>query len=120
MPVWANEPPHQAIETESNLFGRTVNPYNKELSPGGSSGGEAALIAQRGSLLGIGSDIGGSLRVPAAWTAIYSLKPSIARIPTSGYKFFYHDGMDHILGVMGPMARSLDDLELYCKVSDLE
>ena len=106
------------MEMESNLFGRTVNPYNTELSPGGSSGGEAALIALRGSLLGIGTDIGGSVRVPAAWCGIYSLKPSIARTPSSGMQTWFHEGVDYILAVIGPMARSLDDLELYCKVSD--
>jgi len=106
-----------AVETDSNLFGRTVNPYNTELSPGGSSGGEAALLALRGSILGIGTDIGGSVRVPAAWCGIYSLKPSIARTPDNGLQSWFHGGQDSILGVAGPMARSLDDLELYCEVA---
>ena len=112
-------PTPQAIETDSNLFGRTVNPYNTELSPGGSSGGEAALLALRGSFLGIGTDIGGSVRVPAAWCGIYSLKLSIARTPDSGLQSWFHEGQDSILGIAGPMARNLDDLELYCKVSGL-
>ena len=67
----------------------------------------------------MGTDLGGSLRIPAAWCGLYSLKPSIARTPASGIQYWFHEGMDHILLVIGPMARSLDDLELYCKVSDL-
>jgi len=106
-----------SMETESNLFGKAVNPYNTDLSPGGSSGGEGALIALRGSLLGVGTDIGGSVRLPAAWCGFYSLKPSIARTPNSGVEIFFDEGVDYILGVIGPMARSLDDLELYCKVA---
>ena len=57
--------------------------------------------------------------MPAAWCGIYSLKPSIARTPARGVEIFFDEGVDYILGVIGPMARSLDDLELYCKVSDL-
>ena len=108
------------METESNLFGRTVNPYNTDLSPGGSSGGEGALLALRGSFLGIGTDIGGSVRIPASNCRLYSLKPSIARTPNRGVEIWFpHDGVDHIPGVIGPMGRSLDDLELYFKVGDL-
>lgn len=62
------------LETESNIYGRTVNPYNRNLTPGGSSGGEGALIAFRGSLLGVGGDIGGSIRCPAAHSGIYGFK----------------------------------------------
>jgi Asp-tRNA(Asn)/Glu-tRNA(Gln) amidotransferase A subunit family amidase len=57
-----------SFECSNPLWGRTVNPYCKDLTPGGSSGGEAALIASDGSVLGIGSDIGGSLRIPAHFT----------------------------------------------------
>lgn len=62
------------LETESNIYGRTVNPYNRNLTPGGSSGGEGALIGFRGSLLGIGGDIGGSIRCPSAHNGIYGYK----------------------------------------------
>ncbi|KAJ9224000.1 hypothetical protein DTO169C6_3620 [Paecilomyces variotii] len=104
-----------AIETDSNLFGRTVNPHNTTLTAGGSSGGEGALIAMRGSLLGIGTDIGGSIRVPSGFCGIYGIKPSVARIPHGGLTGL-HDGMENIVGVCGPMATCIDDLNLFCQV----
>ncbi|KAG4027999.1 hypothetical protein MFRU_025g00650 [Monilinia fructicola] len=104
-----------ALETESNLYGRTTNPLNTALSPGGSSGGESALIAMRGSVLGIGTDIGGSIRNPAMSCGLYALKPSVARLPHSGLSGA-HAGMESIIGVVGPLGRSLDDLELFSKV----
>lgn len=107
----------QAIETNSNLFGRTTNPFNTTLSPGGSSGGEGALLAMRGSALGVGTDIGGSVRAPAAFSGLYSLKPSMARIPVGGLQSWLHAGMDSIRAVVGPMAGGLDALELFCEVS---
>ncbi|KAB8289995.1 hypothetical protein EYC80_010322 [Monilinia laxa] len=104
-----------ALETESNLYGRTTNPLNTSLSPGGSSGGESALIAMRGSVLGIGTDIGGSIRSPALSCGLYALKPSVARLPHSGLSGA-HAGMESIIGVVGPLGRSLADIELFCKV----
>ena len=59
------------------------------------------------------------MRVPAAWCGLYSLKPSIARTPTGGMHMWFHPGMDYILAIIGPLARSLDDLELFCRVRDL-
>ncbi len=102
-----------ALETVSNLFGRTLNPHNTNLTSGGSSGGEAALIAMRGTPLGIGTDIGGSIRVPSAFCGTYGLKPSVGRMPHGGLSGL-HDGMQNIVGVVGPMASSIDDLELFC------
>ena len=72
------------LETSSNLYGTTVNPYNRTLTAGGSSGGESALLALRGSCLGIGTDIGGSVRSPAANCGIYSLRCTTHRIPSGG------------------------------------
>lgn len=72
------------LETASNLYGVTVNPYNRLLSPGGSSGGEGALLALGGSCLGLGTDIGGSVRSPAANCGLYSLRPTSYRLPTEG------------------------------------
>lgn len=103
------------METNNNIYGRTVNPYNKKLTCGGSSGGEGALIACRGSALGVGTDIGGSVRIPAAYCGLYGLKGSVARLPHSGL-LGSHDGMDAIVGCVGPLARSARDLELFCKV----
>ncbi|KAF9225479.1 amidase [Gyrodon lividus] len=104
-----------SLETNNNIFGRTLNPYNRKLTSGGSSGGEGALIACRGSPIGIGTDIGGSVRIPAAHCGLYGLKGSVARMPHSGL-LGSHDGMDAIIGCVGPLARSARDLELFCKV----
>jgi len=107
-----------ALETVSNLYGTTTNPFNTNLTPGGSSGGESALIAMRGSLLGIGTDIGGSIRVPAAFCGLYGLKPSVARLPHGGLSGA-HGGMENIIGCVGPLATSLEDMRLFCDVSML-
>jgi amidase len=105
-----------ALETHSNLFGRTVNPHNVSLTSGGSTGGEGALIAMCGSVLGIGTDIGGSIRVPSGFCGIYGLKPSVGRIPHSGLSGL-HDGMQNIIGSVGPMARCVEDLDLFCRAA---
>jgi amidase len=101
-------------EGVSNLFGRTVNPLNRSLTSGGSSGGESALIAFGGSVLGVGSDIGGSLRIPAACTGIFTLRPSFGRFPTlwttSGLA-----GQEAVQSVNGPLARNVEDMRVYCK-----
>jgi amidase len=105
-----------ALETHSNLFGRTANPFNVNLTSGGSSGGESALVAMRGSPLGIGTDIGGSIRGPSGFCGGWGLKCSVARIPHSGLSGL-HSGMENIIGCVGPMANSLADLRLFCKVA---
>lgn len=104
-----------AIETDSNIYGLTTNPYNRTLTPGGSSGGEGALIAMRGSVLGVGTDMGGSIRVPAAFSGIYGLKGSIARNPHGGLAGNY-GGMENIVGVVGPMATCVKDIRLFQEV----
>lgn len=75
-----------AFECSNPVWGRTTNPYNDQYTSGGSSGGEGALIAMDGSPLGIGTDIGGSLRIQAAYCGIYSLKPSTQRVTYGGAK----------------------------------
>jgi amidase len=102
-----------ALETNSNLFGRTTNPYNTTLTCGGSTGGEGALLAMGGSPLGIGTDIGGSIRVPSAFCGVYGFKPTIGRLPHSGLTGL-SDGMQNLVGVIGPLARCIEDLELFC------
>ncbi|KAK8057939.1 hypothetical protein PG996_011876 [Apiospora saccharicola] len=104
------------LETESNVYGRTVNPYNRELSSGGSSGGESALLGMRGSILGVGGDIGGSIRCPAAHVGIYGFKPSIKRIGTAGFRNV-GAGKETIQGCPGPMTVDRDGLELFMKVA---
>ncbi|KAJ2993723.1 hypothetical protein NUW58_g75 [Xylaria curta] len=103
------------LETVSNIYGRTTNPYNNTLTPGGSSGGESALIGIRGSLLGLGGDIGGSIRVPAAHCGIYGLKPSDQRLPLSGAAGHMF-GKETILATNGPMSTDRDSLSLFMKV----
>lgn len=99
-------------ETDNNVWGECRNPLHKLLSPGGSSGGEGALIALYASPLGVGTDIGGSVRIPAAWSNLYGLKPSFGRYPTSGTKSGI-PGQEYILSTNGPMSRSLKSLQIY-------
>ncbi|KAF2434522.1 amidase [Tothia fuscella] len=101
-------------ETVNNVFGRTVNPLNRKLTSGGSSGGESALIAFGGSPLGVGTDIGGSLRIPAACTGIFTIRPSFGRFPTLRAKSGLA-GQEAVQSVNGPMARSLRDIVLFSK-----
>ncbi|TID21004.1 hypothetical protein E6O75_ATG05769 [Venturia nashicola] len=100
------------LEMHSNLFGTTTNPYNSELSAGGSSGGEAALMALGGSVLGVGSDIGGSIRVPAAACGVYGLKPTAFRIPANGWNCV-SPSADTIPTVIGPISVSLGGIEMF-------
>lgn len=73
-----------AFECSNPLWGRTTNPWNKDYTCGGSSGGEAAVLALDGSALGVGSDIGGSLRIPTSYCGVYSLKPGPNRVSSLG------------------------------------
>lgn len=104
-----------SLETNNNIYGRTLNPFNLDLSPGGSSGGESALISLHGSPMGIGTDIGGSIRIPAVHAGLYGLKGSVGRMPHAGL-LGSHDGMDAIVGALGPIATSGRDLALFCSV----
>ncbi|GAW24932.1 hypothetical protein ANO14919_145280 [Xylariales sp. No.14919] len=78
-------------ESYNNLFGRTVNPRNIRFTAGGSTGGDGALIALRGSIFGLGTDIGGSVRVLSVCNAIYGFRPSVGLIPPSGAGARKHD-----------------------------
>ena len=99
------------LDTDNPLRGRTFNPWNKDLTPGGSSGGEAAAIATGMSPFGLGNDIGGSLRNPAYCCGIASLKPSIGRLPfVSSIEPFVDMGASGTFLTDGPMARSVNDL----------
>lgn len=103
-----------AYETANLLHGRTNNPWDLERTPGGSSGGESAAIAAGLSAGGLGSDSGGSVRVPAHFTGICSLKPTPGRIPGRGH-LPPCVGPFSILGAIGPMARTMDDVTmLFC------
>ena len=100
-----------AWETDNLLYGRTNSPWNLERTPGGSSGGEAAAIAAGMSAGGVGSDGGGSIRVPAHFSGICGLKPTPGRVPATGH-FPPSGGPFSMLGVVGPMARTVGDLKL--------
>ena len=104
-----------AWETDNLLYGRTNNPWDLSRTAGGSSGGEAAAIASGCSAGGVGSDGGGSIRVPAHFTGICGLKPTPGRIPITGH-FPPSGGPFTRLGVVGPMARTMADLKLLFEV----
>jgi Asp-tRNA(Asn)/Glu-tRNA(Gln) amidotransferase A subunit family amidase len=99
-----------AWETDNLLYGRTNSPWDLERTPGGSSGGEAAAIASGMSAGGVGSDGGGSIRVPAHFTGICGLKPTPGRIPSTGH-FPASGGPFALIGVVGPMARTVADVQ---------
>jgi Asp-tRNA(Asn)/Glu-tRNA(Gln) amidotransferase A subunit family amidase len=100
-----------SYETDNFITGRTNNPWNLERTPGGSSGGEAAAIASFCSAGGIGSDGGGSIRVPAHFCGIVGLKPTPGRVPATGH-FPAMINPGGLLSVAGPLARSAEDVRL--------
>src|SRR5579871_1027687 len=100
-----------AWETDNLLYGRTNNPWDLTRTAGGSSGGESAAIASGCSAGGVGSDGGGSIREPAHFTGICGLKPTPGRIPCTGH-FPNSVGPFALLGVVGPMARTVADVRL--------
>jgi fatty acid amide hydrolase len=119
IPLAKTNVPQLLIYTESDnpLYGRTNNPWNPERSCGGSSGGEAALIAAGASPLGLGNDIGGSLRIPAAFCGIAAIRPTAGRTPdhcAHGLPI----GQRAIVSQAGPMARHVEDLGLALAVLD--
>src|SRR6202521_5207359 len=104
-----------AWETDNLLYGRTNNPWDLSRTPGGSSGGEAAAIASGCSAGGVGSDGGGSIRVPAHFSGICGLKPTPGRIPATGH-YPESVGPFALVGVVGPMARTVEDLRVLFEV----
>lgn len=112
LPRWSGD-----IQTYNDLFGTTGNPWNTDRTPGGSSGGAACAVAAGLTSFEIGTDIGGSIRFPAAFCGIYGHKPTWGVVPSTGY-------LDHVEGgtteadvnVIGPLARSADDLKLLMDV----
>lgn len=100
-----------SFECQNPLYGATKNPFALNRSSGGSSGGEAAAIATGMSPCGIGTDIGGSIRIPAAWCGIYGLKPTAGRWSTQGIASAL-PGQELVCATAGPMARCTEDLWL--------
>ena len=105
-----------SADSENHVFGRTVNPCKRSLTAGGSTGGEAALLKLRGSLLGVGTDIAGSIRIPALCSGVFGFKPSALRVPfAGGVPPARVIAPSQISPVVGPEAHSVRDLELWMK-----
>lgn len=102
-------------ESDNPLYGRTNNPWNPTRTPGGSSGGEAAIIASGGSALGLGTDLGGSVRIPANFCGIASLKPTTGRTSDLG-RFSVPIGQRAIQSQVGVLARTVEDVALGLEV----
>ncbi|GKU10381.1 amidase [Fusarium langsethiae] len=103
-------------ETDNPLWGLTTHPDDPKLTPGGSSGGEATMLALGGSLVGWGTDIGGSIRIPSHMNGLWGLKPSSGRMTYRGVEVTL-DGQQHVPSSVGPMARSLSSLTLVTKLA---
>ncbi|KAL1896131.1 hypothetical protein Sste5346_004873 [Sporothrix stenoceras] len=103
------------LETVSNLYGRTLNPRNLDFGSGGSSGGDGALVALRGSPFCPSTDIGGSIRAPAAFNGLYAIRPTADRVPKRGMKSV-EAGQLNIRVSCGPEAHSMADVRLMSRV----
>jgi fatty acid amide hydrolase len=105
------------IESDNPVYGRTNNPWSLDRSPGGSSGGEAAIIAAGGSPLGLGADFGGSIREPSHFCAVQGLKPTAWRLTKFDTRpGIFAGGQEGIVPQPGPMARSVADLALAMRI----
>jgi fatty acid amide hydrolase len=104
-------------EARNPVFGETSNPWSLVHAPGGSSGGEGAAIASGMSPLGVGTDIGGSIRTPAHFCGIAGFKPTLDRLPMRGYKTV-NAGQEAVRAMGGPMAREVADLALFFRSLD--
>uniref|UniRef100_A0A3Q1FXY1 Fatty-acid amide hydrolase 1 n=1 Tax=Acanthochromis polyacanthus TaxID=80966 RepID=A0A3Q1FXY1_9TELE len=100
-----------SYDCSNPIYGQTVNPHNLQKTSGGSSGGEAALIGGGGSLLGIGSDLGGSIRIPASFCGICGFKPTSGRLSLQGLRAIC-PGQKSVRGSPGPLARDVDSIVL--------
>ncbi|KAI4207843.1 MAG: hypothetical protein LQ346_000346 [Caloplaca aetnensis] len=108
-----------AMDSVNNIFGRVLNPMDRrQWTAGGSSGGEAALVKMRGAVMGVGTDVGGSIRVPAAVNGIVGLKPGKGRISAKGLVTGQEEesGKIALEAVVGPIATNLDDIALFMEV----
>lgn len=103
-----------SFESTNDVWGRSKNPHNTDYSPGGSTGGESALLAFGGSRIGVGSDVAGSVRVPAHFSGCYSIRCSTGRWPKMGMNTAM-PGQEAIPSVFSPMARTLNDLTYFTR-----
>jgi amidase len=113
-----NVPPFLADwQADNSIHGRTVNPHDSARSPGGSSGGAAAALASGMVAAEYGSDIGGSIRVPAHFSGVWGHKPTWGVVTSKGQEFPGTSGHELALAVVGPLARSAEDLALLFEVT---
>jgi len=100
--------------SENRIWGQAKNPYDHLRTTGGSSGGDAGLVSAKCVFFSIGSDIGGSLRYPAAFNGLATLKPTLYRTSFKGHKsqFFKRPAFNHIMLSQGPMCRTVEDVKL--------
>ena len=102
--------------TNNDVYGRTNNPYDVERSPAGSSGGAGAILAAGGSALDLGSDTGGSIRMPSHYCGIAGIKPTSGRVPRTGPAISFEVGALDAFTQIGPMARHVEDLNLVLSI----
>ncbi|EGR44514.1 uncharacterized protein TRIREDRAFT_5888 [Trichoderma reesei QM6a] len=102
-------------DSDNHVFGRTLNPRNVSFTAGGSTGGEGALLALRGSILGIGTDISGSIRVPCVCNGTYGMRPSVGLVPHGGTRELTVPGTDGVRSTVGPLATTLRDCALFLR-----
>lgn len=105
-----------SFDPDNLVYGRTNNPYDTTRTPGGSSGGAAAIVASGGSPFEIGSDYGGSIRLPAHFCGIAGIKPTSGRVPRTGHIIPYAAGATDAYQQVGPLARKVADLNLLMPV----
>ncbi len=105
----------RAYETDNPVYGRTNNPWNLDRAPGGSSGGEAAIVATGGSVLGLGSDFGGSIRLPAHACGVHALRPTSGRLTMAGHARV-QSGQSVMISQPAPISKSVSDLTLALRV----
>ncbi|KAG1740784.1 amidase signature domain-containing protein [Suillus paluster] len=110
--VKTNQPQTLMHLESKSTYGRVLNPHNTDLTAGGSSGGESALVAMKGSCIGVGTDGGGSIRCPCAHCGIYGFRPSCRTTPLHGV-LWYQPGQDGFYSSVGPMCRSARDMRLF-------
>ncbi|KAF5299241.1 hypothetical protein FQA39_LY02414 [Lamprigera yunnana] len=118
IPLVASNTPELCLNWETSNFitGTTCNVYNSNCTSGGSSGGEGALLGAGASVIGLGSDIGGSIRIPSMFAGVFGHKPTPGLIPIEGHVPYCFDGSFEKFFVIGPMARYAEDLKLMMTV----
>jgi amidase len=101
-------------ESDNYVYGKTTNPWNRSLTCGGSSGGEGANVAMHGSAIGVGTDLGGSVRIPAAYNGLYGLRPTLHRLPYAGARNNLL-GLESIASALGPISHSVTGVSAFVK-----